>query len=78
MSQNVVRRVHFGTLQVDKIDAKIDTQIDAEQISINDSKIIRKRKQNEGGIDELIHLFAKGRYCEDSAPTIVKQYFLRF
>ena len=53
LSQNVVPSVHFGILKINKI----DTQIDAEKISNNDSKIIRK---NDPQIDENISLIAKG------------------
>ena len=33
LSPNTVPRVHFGTLKIDKIDAPIDTKIDAEKVS---------------------------------------------
>ena len=42
LSQNVGPKGHFGTLSIDKIDAQIDTKIDAEKVSKNGCKIIRK------------------------------------
>ena len=59
LSPNVVPRFNFGTLKIVKIDAQIDTEIDAEKVSNNDSKIIRKWIQNDRVIDEEIHVFAK-------------------
>ena len=43
LPQNVVPRVHVEPLDIDKIDA----QIDAEKVSRNDSKIMRKWIHNE-------------------------------
>ena len=60
LSKNVVPRVHFGVLKIDKIDAQIDTKIDAEKVSIDDGKIIRKWSQNDREINENNYLFAKG------------------
>ena len=50
----------FWALEHYKIDATIDTKIDAEKVSTHYSKLIRKWSQNGREFAEQIHLFAKG------------------
>ena len=46
LSLNVVPRVHFGLLKINKIDAKIGTKIDAEKVLNYYSKIIKEWSHN--------------------------------
>ena len=60
LGSKYVPRINFGTLKIDEMDAKIDTKVDAEKVSKNNSTIIRKCSQIGREIDEQICLFAKG------------------
>ena len=55
LSQNVIPEGHFGTLEVDKI----DTKIDSEKVSKNNTQIIRQWSQNDREIDDRIDSSAK-------------------
>ena len=71
LSKNVVPTVHFGNLKI----VQIDTKIDAEQVTKNESKFIRQWRQNDWEFDEQIHLFAKGW---NYIIKFLKSYCLRF
>ena len=62
--EETAARPQIGLHIETKIDAIIDTKIDAEKVSKNDSKIIRKRSQNDREIDDAFHFFAKGWFFE--------------